>query len=107
MQNINQMTFHQNCIRRRGYQVATRQSIDECIERCGLALANARTQYGEGMKQEHYEDYTYSASQLGLQEALNDLEKLSLSANDQQKDQIYRMRLQLQQVQNEMILLDH
>lgn len=87
--------------------MATRQSVDQCIEECGLMLANARVQYGEGMKQMHYEDDMYTASQLGLQEALDKLEKLSLSADDQQKDQLYRMRLQLQQMQNQMILLDH
>ncbi len=55
-------------------------------------------------KQEHYNDNEYSEAQMMLENAVNELNKLSLSANDQQREQLYRMRLQLQTLQNNMIL---
>lgn len=55
-------------------------------------------------KQEHYNDNEYSETQMMLENAVNELNKLSLSANDQQREQLYRMRLQLQTLQNNMIL---
>ena len=88
--------------------MATRQSVEECIQHCQQALEYAANeQYIEGLKQEHYNDEEYTNAQQKLQDALAEVEKLSLSANDQQREQLHRMRLQLQHLQNEMILLDH
>lgn len=84
--------------------MATRQSVDEYLQRCTDALDYARDQYKTGMKQEHYNETEYTKALQQLENAVNDINHLSLSANDQQQDQLYRMRLQLQQVQNEMIL---
>ncbi|HVI21191.1 MAG TPA: DUF2524 family protein, partial [Bacillus sp. (in: firmicutes)] len=42
-----------------------------------------------------------------LEGAYNDLAQMAQSANGQQREQLHRMRLQLQQAQNQMILLDH
>ncbi len=36
-------------------------------------------------KQEHYNDNEYSEAQMMLENAVNELNKLSLSANDQQR----------------------
>lgn len=87
--------------------MATRQSVEDCMERCQQALSYANEQYLEGMRQEHYHDKEYAKAQQKLQDALSEVEKLGLSANDQQREQLYRMRLQLQDLQNDMILLDH
>ncbi|MGG4488624.1 YtzC family protein [Metabacillus idriensis] len=87
--------------------MATRQSVTECLDRCTNTYDYARSQYAEGSKQEHYNDTEYSQAQQMLEDAVNECNSLTLSANDQQKEQLYRMRLQLQQLQNEMILLNH
>ncbi|KMY53365.1 MULTISPECIES: YtzC family protein [Bacillaceae] len=87
--------------------MATRQSVDECLERCQSAINHAEEQYKEAARQEHDNDGNFSGSQFMLEDAYNELDKLLLSANAQQREQLHRMRLQLQQVQNSMILLDH
>ncbi|MDQ0224523.1 YtzC family protein [Metabacillus niabensis] len=84
--------------------MATRQSVDEYMQRCNQALEYAREQQKIGAEQEHYNETEYTQALQGLENAVNDINHLALSANDEQQDRIYRMRLQLQQVQNEMIL---
>ncbi|MBD1380214.1 YtzC family protein [Metabacillus arenae] len=87
--------------------MATRQSVEDYLQQGEDTLRYAREQYETGAKQEHFNDTEYMKAQQMLEDTVNDLNKLSLSANDQQKEQLYRMRLQLQQLQNEMILLRH
>lgn len=87
--------------------MATRQSVTDHMNMCSETLAYAQGQYQNGRMQEHYNDTEYSKAQLMLEDAVNDINKLSLSANDQQKEELYRMRLQLQELQNEMILQRH
>jgi Protein of unknown function (DUF2524) len=87
--------------------VATRQSVDECIQKCEDAIRYAQEQYKSGTQQEHYHDQEYTQAMQGVEEAINDVMNLANSANAQQRDQLHRMRLQLQNMQNEMILLDH
>ncbi|KKI88848.1 hypothetical protein WQ54_29245 [Bacillus sp. SA1-12] len=87
--------------------MATRQSVNEYLQRCNEALVYAREQFETGAQQEHYNETEYTKALQGLENAVNDINHLSLSANDQQQDQLYRMRLQLQALQNEMILLGH
>ncbi|SFC58967.1 Protein of unknown function [Bacillus sp. OV322] len=87
--------------------MATRQSIEDCLQQCEAALRSGLEQYREGAKQEHYGDLAYTDSQGLLQEALNDVDRMWESCNHQQREQLHRMRLQLQQMQNNMILLSH
>ena len=61
----------------------------------------------ESSLQEQYNDDNYTQALQQLEGAYNDLAKMAQSANGQQREQLHRMRLQLQQVQNQMILLDH
>ncbi|WP_226670238.1 YtzC family protein [Metabacillus litoralis] len=84
--------------------MATRQSVDEYLQRCTEALEYAQDQYQTGSQQEHYNETEYTKALQQLENAVNDINHLSLSSNDQQQDQLYRMRLQLQQIQNKMIL---
>jgi hypothetical protein len=84
--------------------MATRQSVDEHLQRCTQAIDYAREQYQTGAQQEHYNETEYTKALQELENAVNDINHLSLSANDQQQDQLYRMRLQLQELQNKMIL---
>ncbi|MRX72377.1 DUF2524 family protein [Bacillus lacus] len=87
--------------------MATRQSVENHLEICVAALEFAEEQYKHGAQQEHYNDTEYTKAQMLLENAVNDLNKLSLSADEQQREELYRMRLQLQDRQNDMILLKH
>jgi hypothetical protein len=87
--------------------MATRKSIDDCMQQCEDALRNAIEQYREGSKQEHYGDQEYIQTQASLQEAVNTIETLKASGNNQQRERLDRARVQIQQMQNKMILLDH
>jgi hypothetical protein len=87
--------------------MATRKAVDDCMQQCENALRNGIEQYREGSRQEHYGDQEYFQAQASLQEAVNTIETLKASGNNQQKEQLDRMRVQIQQMQNKMILLDH
>ncbi|PLS14933.1 DUF2524 domain-containing protein [Bacillus sp. M6-12] len=87
--------------------MATREAVEKCLQHCEATLQNAHEHFEEGSIQQHYNETGYSNSQMEIQSALNELEKLSQSANDQQRERLYRMSLQLRQLQNHMILLDH
>ncbi|RAK21179.1 uncharacterized protein DUF2524 [Anoxybacillus vitaminiphilus] len=87
--------------------MATRQSVDEFLQRCEDVIRYAKDQYTEAKKQEHYNDTEYTKAQQMLEEANNELAHLALSCNAQQREQLHRMRLQMQQLQNEMVLLNH
>ncbi|MDQ0160965.1 YtzC family protein [Bacillus alveayuensis] len=87
--------------------MATRQSVENFIQRCEDTLHFAREQYLEGAKQEHYNDTEYTKAQQMLENTLEELAQLEMSANAEQREQLYRMRLRLQSLQNDMILLEH
>ncbi|QPC47289.1 YtzC family protein [Mangrovibacillus cuniculi] len=87
--------------------MATRKSVEECLQHCEDALRLAQEQFVEANRQEHYHDLEYVEAQGLLETAVNEVLKLTESANWQQKEQLHRMRLQLQSLQNEMILLNH
>ncbi|MGE8206261.1 YtzC family protein [Heyndrickxia sp. NPDC080065] len=87
--------------------MATRKSVGEHIQRCEEAIEYAKEQFIEGSRQEHYYDNEYQIALQELESSYNDLTQLANSSNSQQREQLHRMRLQLQQVQNQMILLNH
>jgi len=87
--------------------LATRLSVEDCIRRCEETLQYAREQCVEGSRQEHYNDTEYTKAQQMLEESLQEIAQLEISANEQQREQLYRTRLRLQRLQNEMILNDH
>lgn len=87
--------------------MATRQSVEALLQQCEDAIRFAQEQYTEGAKQEHYNDNGYTEALQKLEDAYNDLAQLAFSANSQQREQLNRMRLQLQQAQNNMILMEH
>ncbi|MFN2747539.1 MULTISPECIES: YtzC family protein [unclassified Bacillus (in: firmicutes)] len=84
--------------------MATRQSVGEHIQRSEDAYEYALSQFETASRQEHYNEIEYSEAQQKLEDAVNDLNKLSLFSNEQQREEIYRKRLQLQTLQNNMIL---
>ncbi|GIN21709.1 MAG TPA: DUF2524 domain-containing protein [Bacillus bacterium] len=87
--------------------MTTRQSIDNFINRCESAILFAEEQYEEGSRQEHYHDVEFSEAMHELEVILQQLLKMTESANPQQREQLHRVRLKIQQLQNKMILLNH
>lgn len=85
-------------------RMTTRQSVENLLQQCEDAIRFAQEQYKESSRLEHYNDNEYIQAMQQIETAYNDLAKMALSANGQQRDQLHRMRLQLQQVQNNMIL---
>jgi polyhydroxyalkanoate synthesis regulator phasin len=87
--------------------MATRESVEQFLQHCEDVIRYAQEQYNEAQRQQHYNDVEYTNAQQRLEEAVNELAHLALSCNAQQREQLHRMRLQLEQLQNDMILLDH
>ncbi|WP_042345187.1 DUF2524 family protein [Bacillus massiliigorillae] len=87
--------------------MATRESVDNCLLHCNEALEIANQQYSEAAKQEHYNDEDYIQSQQLLQLAANELQLMAHSCNDQQREQLNRMKIQIEQMQHDMITLRH
>jgi len=87
--------------------VATRKSIDECLQRCDNAIQQAQEQYTDGLRQEHYQDLDYTSALQQLEASYNEVCQLANSSNSQQREILHRKRLQLQALQNQMILLNH
>lgn len=84
--------------------MATRQSVENLLQQCTEAIQYAQEQYEHSSRQEHYNENEYIEAKQLIETAYNELAKMALSANGQQREQLHRMRLQLQQVQNNMIL---
>lgn len=92
---------------RGGLAMATRQSIEDCLNRCESAILNAQEQYDLANRQEHHYDVEFGEALGQLEMTVKELDKLSDSSNAQQREQLYRARLKVQQLQNNMILTDH
>ena len=90
---------------RRGL-MATRDSMNELKQQCEDVLRFANEQYQESSLQEQYNDDNYIQALQQLESAYNDIATMAHSANGQQREELHRMRLQIQQVQNNMILLN-
>lgn len=84
--------------------MATRQSVDNLLQQCEEAIQFAEEQNQLSSMQGSYNEDNYILALQKLEAAYNDLAKLSLSANAQQREQLHRMRLRLQQMQNHMII---
>ncbi|WLR41170.1 DUF2524 family protein [Bacillus carboniphilus] len=85
--------------------MATRTSIDELLTKCEQAIEYAEHEYEQGAMQEHYNSEEFSQVQQLLEQRFQDLIKMENSSSPQQKEQMYRMRLRLQDIQNDLILL--
>jgi CHAD domain-containing protein len=84
--------------------MATRDSMSELIQQCEDAIRYAQDEFKESSLQEHYNDDDYTTALQRLEQTYQDIAKMAHSANSQQRDQLHRMRLQIQQLQNTMIL---
>jgi hypothetical protein len=90
-----------------GKIMATRDSIDHFLQTCENVILKAQEQYQEGALQGHYHDVEYREAMQELENLYNEWLQLYNSANPQQREQLYRKRLQIQDMQNKMILLNH
>ena len=84
--------------------MATRDSMDNLLQQVEDTVRFAQEQYKQSSLQEHYNDDDYTKALQQLEETYQDIAKMAISANSQQREQLHRMRLQLQQLQNTMIL---
>ncbi|MBV7507302.1 YtzC family protein [Bacillus sp. sid0103] len=84
--------------------MATRDSMDNLMQQVEDTIRFAEEQYKQSSLQEHYNDDNYTQALQQLEDTYQDIAKMALSANSQQREQLHRMRLQLQQLQNTMIL---
>lgn len=84
--------------------MATRQSVEAFLQRCEDTIRTSKEQMTIARKQEHYNITEYTNAMEQIEDCTNDLAHLALSCNDQQREQLHRMRLQLQQIQNDMTL---
>ncbi|WP_428911270.1 YtzC family protein [Niallia sp. Krafla_26] len=87
--------------------MATRDSMEELKQKCEDVLRFANDQYQESSLQQQYNDDNYIQALQQLEGAYNDIATMAHSANGQQREELHRLRLQIQQVQNKMILLQH
>ncbi|MGP7818379.1 YtzC family protein [Niallia sp. 01092] len=87
--------------------MATRQSVEELLQRCNEVIHDAQEQCKIGSLQEHYNKDEFTESQLKLEEVTNDLIVMAHSANPQQREQLNRMRIQLEQLQAAMTIEMH
>ncbi|WP_409289927.1 DUF2524 family protein [Peribacillus sp. SCS-37] len=87
--------------------MATYESVDSFLKECEETLSLAHEQFEAGSLQEHYADDVYLHAQRRLEETFMELERLKNSADHQQRYQLDRMRMRLQDIQNEMILQEH
>jgi hypothetical protein len=84
--------------------MATRASMDTLMQQCEDVIRYAQDQLKESSLQEHYNNDDYTDALQQLEQTYQDIAKMAHSANGQQRDQLHRMRLQIQQLQNNMIL---
>lgn len=84
--------------------MATRASVEQHIDRAEQACNFALEQLELANQQESYNTSEYTDAQTMLNLAYNELQKLMLSSNKQQKERLYRMQLQINRIQNDMIL---
>ena len=87
--------------------MATRDSMNELKQKCEDVLRFANDQYQESSLQQHYNDDNYIQALQQLEGAYNDIATMAHSANGQQRQELHRLRIQVQQAQNKMNLLNH
>ncbi len=84
--------------------MATRDSMENLTQQVEDTIRFAEEQYKQSSLQEHYNDDNYIQSLRQLEQTYQDITTMAHSANGPQREQLHRLRLQLQQMQNSMIL---
>ncbi|WP_066366795.1 YtzC family protein [Neobacillus fumarioli] len=84
--------------------MATRASMDVLSQQVEDTIRYAEEQYKQSSLEEHYNNDDYTKALQQLEETYNEICKMAISANAQQREELHRMRLQIQQLQNSLIL---
>jgi polyhydroxyalkanoate synthesis regulator phasin len=84
--------------------MATRASMETLTQQVEDTVRFAEEQYKQSSLQEHYNDDDYTQALQKLETIYQDICTMAHSANGQQREQLHRMRLQVQQLQNSLIL---
>ncbi|NRD76187.1 YtzC family protein [Bacillus sp. BRMEA1] len=84
--------------------MATRASMDNLTQQVEDTIRYAEDQYKQSSLQEQYNNDNYQEALQQLEQTYQDICKMAHSANGQQREELHRMRLQIQQLQNNMIL---
>ncbi|WP_407920361.1 DUF2524 family protein [Gottfriedia luciferensis] len=79
----------------------------EQVKKAKEAYDYAVEQLEIGMRQEHFNGIEYSEAQVGIEQAIMELEKVANLANAENKDEFNRLRRQLTQLQHQMIITPH
>lgn len=84
--------------------MATRVSMSNLTQQVEDTIRFAEEQYKQSSLQEQYNDDNYYQALQRLEQTYQDIATMAHSANGPQREQLHRMRLQIQQMQNNMIL---
>ncbi len=84
--------------------MATRQSINEMIAKTDNVLSQAHNRLDQANQNGYEINALYDQTQLELNDLEIEITKLMHSANHQQKEQLYRLRLRVNSYLNDMIL---
>ena len=87
--------------------MATRDSMDTLMQQVEDTIRYAEDQFKQSSLQEQYNDDGYTNALQQLEQTYQEICKMAHSANSQQREQLHRMRLQIQQLQNSMIIETH
>jgi hypothetical protein len=87
--------------------MATRDSMDNLMQQVEDTIRFAEEQFKQSSLQEQYNDDGYTNALQQLEQTYQDICTMAHSANAQQREQLHRMRLMIQQLQNSMIIETH
>ena len=87
--------------------MATRDSMDNLMKQVEDTIRFAEDQFKQSSLQEQYNDDGYTNALQQLEQTYQDICTMAHSANGQQREQLHRMRLMVQQLQNSMIIETH
>ena len=79
----------------------------EQIQQAKKAMDYAAEQLEIGMRQEHYNDIEYSDAQMKLEQAIRGLTQVEHLANRENRDEFSRLRIQMEQLKNQMVVTPH
>ncbi|GGM36898.1 hypothetical protein GCM10011351_23830 [Paraliobacillus quinghaiensis] len=84
--------------------MATRQSMEELIAKAEQKLDVAKKQLDRVNRNGYEVDEAYTEAQIELSNMDSEIDKMMLSANHQQREQLHRLHLQVTDYWNDMIL---
>ncbi|MCP8617818.1 DUF2524 family protein [Salirhabdus salicampi] len=84
--------------------MTTHASMEHFVEEIKERVAIAKGQLNETNRNGYPVDEEYSDAQIALEQAERAIEHMMISANDQQKEELYRLHLQVSHVLNDMYL---